>query len=97
MLQQMLLGVLPALAQPRVAKGIEGAGLLDDIPLHRKVQNVAYLAYSMIEHDIELSHAERRRHLVFHHPGPDAVAYHLGAVLDGVHSPQVNANGAVEL
>ena len=97
MLGQEVLGVFPALAQLGVAVGVERAGLLDDALLHSDLQDVAHLADSQVEHDVELSHSEGGGDLVLDDAGPHPVADDLGALFDGLYAAQVDAYRAIEL
>ena len=91
MLDQEVLGVFPALAQLGLPVGVESAGLLDDALLHADLQDIAHLADSQVEHDVELGYPEGRRDLVLDDAGSDPVADDLGALFDGLYAAQVDA------
>ena len=61
---QELLGLLAALAEPRLAVVEPGAGLGDDVRGDADVQEAALLGDALAVHDVELGDAERRGDLV---------------------------------
>src|SRR3954466_15669996 len=89
--------VLAALAEPLVLEAEVRAGLLDDLPLERGVENRALPGDSGAVDDVELGLLERRRDLVLHHLDADAVADRLHALLQGLDPADVEADGRVEL
>src|SRR5437764_1301273 len=96
-LQQELLGVLPALAELLALVGVPGSGLLHDAQVDGDVDDRSLPADAPAVHDVELSGFEGRRALVLHHLDPRAVADDLAAVLDGLDPADVEADRGVEL
>src|SRR4051812_32314860 len=89
--------VLAALAEPLVAEAEVRAGLRDDLPLGRDVEDRAFPREAGAVHDVELRLLERRRHLVLHDLHPDAVADRLDAFLQRLDPADVEADRRVEL
>ena len=97
MFAQEGLGVLPALADALAVAGVPGARLLDDAGLHAEIEQLAGLGDALAVHDVELDHAERRRHLVLHHLHLGLVADHDVAVLDRADAANVQPDRGIEL
>ena len=55
------------------------------------------MADSLVEHDVELSLAERRRHFVLHDLDAHVVADHYVAFFHGADAPHVQSHRRVEL
>src|SRR4029077_11834039 len=81
--------VLTALAQALVAKAVEGATLAQDAEIGADVHDVADAADALVEHDVELGDAERRRDLVLDDLHAHAVADHVHALLDRLDAPDL--------
>src|SRR3989442_3249027 len=60
--------VLAALADALAAVAEPGAALLDDVVLHRQIEQVAFAGDALAVEDVELDLAERRGHPVLSHP-----------------------------
>src|SRR5262249_42191974 len=73
--------VLPSLSEPLVAEAEVGAGLGDDLPLQRSIEDGALPGDPRAVDDVELGLLERRRDLVLDHLDADAVADRLHALL----------------
>src|SRR5436305_4367013 len=97
MLAHEVARVLAALADAVAAKGVPGAGLLDDAVLGCDVDQLSLLRDAGAVEDVELRLAERRRDLVLHHLHLGAAADHLVAVLDGAEAADVDPDRGVEL
>ena len=76
---------------------VPGAGLFDDVPMRRQIEQIAFVADAAVEHDVELGLAERRSDLVLHHAGPGAVADGDFPFLDRPRSADVDADRGIEL
>src|SRR2546421_1144494 len=77
--------VLAALPDALSAIAEPGAALLDDVVLHRQIEQVSLAGDALAIEDVELDLAERRRHLVLHHLPAGAIADHPLAVLAPTH------------
>src|SRR5699024_9802034 len=86
-----------ALTQAQLTHGKPGAALLHQVQLHAQVQQFAHLGDALSVHDVELRLPEGGRHLVLHNLGPGAVADDLGAALQGLDTPHVDAHRGIEL
>src|SRR5438067_2934332 len=89
--------VLAALPDALAAVAEPGAALLDDVVLHRQIEQVSLAGDALAIKDVELDLAEWRRHLVLHHLHPRAIADHRLAVLDGADPADVEPLRGVEL
>src|SRR5207244_11870387 len=96
-LAQVVAHVLPALAEALVAVRHPGPALLEDPILDRGVDQRALARDALVEEDVELRRAERRRDLVLDdldlHSRPDRVE----AVLDHLDLADVESDRGVEL
>ena len=63
-----------ALAQADLAETKMGAGFFDYVARDAEVEQVAFVADAVVEHNVEFGFAERRGDFVFHDPGADPVA-----------------------
>ena len=81
MSQQVVLGILSALADLVAFVVVPRAALVDDIHLGRQIQHIAHVRDPLAEHDVELRLFKRRRDLVLHDADPGAVADHFTALL----------------
>src|SRR6201995_329432 len=97
MLVEERLGVAAALAEPLVAVGEERTGLGDDVVLDPVVEQAAGGGDPLAELDVKLGLLERGRDLVLDDLHPDPVTDGLGAVLERLDPPDVQALGGVEL
>ena len=97
MLQEEILGVFSPLSQARLAVGVKSASLLDDVLVHANVQQVAHLADALVEHDVELGHAEGSCDLVLDDASAHAAADDLRPLLERLAAAQVDTDGAIEL
>src|SRR5258708_40144213 len=75
-------GVVLALADAVPAVAVPGAGFLDQLVEHAQFYDLAFARNAFAIKYVELSLAERRRHLVLDHLGAGLVADHLFALLD---------------
>src|SRR5258706_11799706 len=91
------LRVLAALPDARALEAVPGAALLQQTELARQVENVALARDAVVEHQVELRLAERRRALVLHDLHARAAADRRLAVLDLADAAHVEAHGGVEL
>ena len=89
-----LLGGLASLAEARLAEREPGARLGDDVHRDADVEQPALARDALAVHDVELGHAERRRHLVLDDLDADPVADRLRADLDRLDAPDVEADRA---
>ena len=96
-LAQVIFGILASLADADIAVGEECAALLDDFELGRQIENITGLGDALVEHDVELGSAERRRHLVLDHLDAGAIADHFVADLDRLDAAHVQTHGGIEL
>src|SRR4029079_4670233 len=96
-LAEEVLGRLAALAEPGLAEVEPGAGLADDVHRDAHVEQAPFLGHALAVHHVELGDAERRRDLVLHDLDPHPVADRLGAGLDRLDAPDVQADRGVEL
>ena len=94
---QELLGVLPALAQLLPLVRVPGTRLLDDAEVHAEVHHRALTADAPPVHDVELGLAERRCALVLDHLDPRAVAAELVSILDRPDPADIEPDRGVEL
>jgi starch phosphorylase len=77
MILQIEARVVPPLSQAHIPVAEEGAALVNNIPLHGHIQQRPLRADALAVDDIELSHAERRSHLVLDNLHLRPVADHL--------------------
>src|SRR2546428_7193949 len=89
--------VLAALADALAAVAEPGAALLDDVVLHRQIEQVAFAGDALAVEDVELDLAERRSDLALHHLHPPAVSDPRSAALSGADPADVEALRGVEL
>ena len=95
-LEGFLRGV-PALGDLAAVIADPGAALLDDVILHRQVQQASHGGDAFIVHDVELAFREGGRHLVLDHLDLGAVSgYGAVAGLDLADAADVHAHGSVE-
>ena len=91
-------GVLATLSEPHVvAVGVPGAGPSHHAHFFSQIDQQALPADAVVEHDVELALAERRRTLVLHHLYPDPIPDVLVPLLDRGDPPDVEPEGGVEL
>src|SRR2546428_7248895 len=88
---------LAALADPLASIREPGPALVDDIPVHAEIDQLADLGNPFGEQDVELGLLERRRHLVLHHLHAHPAAHDILAVLDGLDPADVEPDRGVEL
>src|SRR5262249_20269663 len=79
-----LLRLLATLPEARLTVGEPGTGLGHHVGCHANVEQAAFLGDALAVHDVELGHAERRRHLVLDDLDADATADRVLALLDGL-------------
>src|SRR5471032_2316989 len=89
--------VLAALADALAAVAEPGAALLDDVVLHRQIEQVAFARDALAVEDVELHLAEGRRDLVLHHLDAGGVADDRLTVLERTDAADVESLGGVEL
>src|SRR3954454_1731026 len=94
---QEIAGILLALAELLTLIGEPGTGLSDEALLDAHVDERAFPADALAVEDVELGLLERLLHLVLDHLAAGAVADRVGAVLQRLNSPDVQANRGVEL
>src|SRR2546430_6944236 len=66
MVLEIQLRVLATLPDPLLAVGVPGTGFLNDARFRRDVDQQRLVADPLVEHDVELRLAERRRRLCLH-------------------------------
>ena len=81
-LEQCLAGI-GTLSEFRTAIAIPAAALFDDIVGYSQAEYLAGTADTFAKHDVELSLAERRSHLVLYYLYANQITYYLIAILDG--------------
>src|SRR3712207_2495299 len=94
-LEEEVAGVLLALPQLVAVVGVPGAGLAHDAVLDTEVDEAALAGYADAVQDVELRLLEGRGHLVLDDLHPRAVTHRVGAVLEGLDAPDVQAHGGV--
>lgn len=94
---QELLGVLAPLPKAVLTQVEPSAALADNVEFHTDIEDVAGAGDAFVVHDIELSLAEGRRNLVFHHLDPGAAADRLLAVLERLDTADIHPHRGVEL
>ena len=90
-------GVLLALPELVAVVGVPGTGLADEAVVDAHVDEAALAGDALAVEDVELGLLERRAHLVLDDLAPGAVADRVGAVLEGLDAPHVEADRRVEL
>ena len=70
--------------------------LLDDVQLHRQINQFDPLRDALAIHDVEIRFFERRRNLVLHNLCTRPVTNDLAAVLDGLSAADVDADRGVK-
>ena len=75
-----LSGLFPALAEADFAETQMSAGFFDYVAGGAEVDQVAFVADAVVEHNVEFGFAERRGDFVFDDPGPDPVADGAGCL-----------------
>src|SRR5690606_24329733 len=94
--QQQLLHGIAALAQLVAFVAEPATAFLHHTVFHAHVYQLAHFGNALAEDDIELGHAERRRHFVLHHFHFYAVADRFVAVFDLAHTADIQPYGSVE-
>src|SRR2546423_7109797 len=89
--------ILAALSEPLVSEAEVRAGLLDDLPLERGVENASLPGDPGAVDDVELGLLEGRRDLVLHDFDANAVADRLDALLERLDAADVESHRGVEL
>ena len=97
MVLEVELGVLAPLADALLPVRVPGARFLDDPRLGRDVHEERLVADPLVEHEVELGLAERRRHLVLHHFHAYMIADHHVTLLHRADAPHVQPYRRVEL
>src|SRR5262245_41483940 len=88
-LLEILLSVLPALANPVILVGVPSPTFMHETALARKVQQVPFARDPFAIHHVELRLPERRGHFVFHHLHAHAATRRLVAFLDLPNAPHI--------
>jgi len=94
---EIFLGVLAPLPQRTFVVAEERAALFHQADLDGDVEHAALAADAIGIHHVELGLLEGRGDLVLGHAHPGAVADHLAALLDALHTADVDAHAGVEL
>src|SRR6266853_2815148 len=96
-LSQPLAGVVLALADLVAVVRVPGAGLLDDVMHHAKLDDFAFTRNTFTVENIEQRLAKRRSDLVLDHLDPRFVADDFLAALDRTYAADVEADRGIEL
>src|SRR5262249_39663164 len=92
-----LLGVLAPLTEPLAAVRKPRAGLFDDAPVDREIDQITGSGDAFAVHHVEFRFTEGWRHLVLDDLHSGAAADHNVAVLDACDTPDVDPYRRVEL
>src|SRR6266851_1967022 len=96
-LSQPLAGVVLALADLVAVVRVPGAGLLDDVMRHAKLDDFAFTRNTFTVENIEKRLAKRRRDLILDHLDPRFVADDFLTALDRANAADVEPDRGVEL
>src|SRR6202050_1566156 len=88
--------IVLALTDPLAVVAVPGSGLVDDSLRGADLDDLAFARDAGAIHDLELSFAKWRRHLVLDDLDTCLVADHFLAVLDGTDAADVEPNRSIE-
>src|SRR5260370_28531446 len=89
--------MVPPLADPLAFEAEPRSALLHHLLLNAQIEQIRLARDALAVENVHLGVAERRGHLVLHDLDLGAIPDHLLAVLDSGRTPNLAANGRVEL